>query len=177
MAAKTKTKAKRSINKPKTSAGRPDDQRDQPSRDEHGNHSIENDRRPTVVAYRPDGQRCRRRLETTEAGLATVGRDEIGRRERGRRKKRLLIEREPVISSIMSEIGYNASMRTLEILFKSGAIYLYYFVPEQVHRDLMNAASHGTYFAQNIKLIYEHHRIAEPSGTPRPATRKRRNRN
>ena len=57
----------------------------------------------------------------------------------------------PSISSVISEVGYNASCRTLEILFKSGAIYLYYFVPEEVHRGLMNAASHGTYFNQEIK--------------------------
>ena len=72
------------------------------------------------------------------------------------------MDREPVISRIISEIGYNGSCRTLEILFKTGATRLYYFVPEEVHRDLMNAASHGTYFTQNIDDIYDWHQIAEP---------------
>ena len=47
------------------------------------------------------------------------------------------MEREPVVSSVIAEVGYNASLRTLEILFKSGAIYLYYFVPPEVHRGLL----------------------------------------
>ncbi len=82
------------------------------------------------------------------------------------------MEREPVISSVISEVGYNGSCRTLEILFKSGAIYLYYFVPEEVHRDLMNAASHGTYFNQNIKAVYDYHRIAEPYQAPKKRRKK-----
>lgn len=83
------------------------------------------------------------------------------------------MEREPVVSSVLSEVGYDASCRTLEILFQSGAIYLYYFVPEEVHRGLMSAASLGTYFNKEIKRIYEHHRIAEPYDLPKPRPRKR----
>jgi hypothetical protein len=82
------------------------------------------------------------------------------------------MDREPVISSVINEVGYNASCRTLEILFKSGAIYLYYFVPEEVHRELMDAASHGTYFNQNIKAVYDYHRIAEPNDAPKKKRKK-----
>ena len=67
--------------------------------------------------------------------------------------------------------GYDASCRTLEILFQSGAIYLYYFVPQEVHRGLMGAASHGTYFNKAIKRVYEFHRIAEPRDIPKPRKR------
>jgi hypothetical protein len=77
-----------------------------------------------------------------------------------------------VVSSVLAEVGYDASLRTLEILFKSGAIYLYYFVPPEVHRGLMCAASHGTYFNQEIKRVYEHHRIAEPYDLPKPRPKK-----
>jgi KTSC domain len=84
------------------------------------------------------------------------------------------MEREPVVSSVIAEVGYNASLRTLEILFKSGAIYLYYFVPPEVHRGLLSAASHGTYFNKEIKGVYEHHRIAEPYDLPKPSPRKPR---
>lgn len=73
------------------------------------------------------------------------------------------MEREPVIANLLSEVSYNEACRTLEILFKSGAIYLYYFVSTEVHRDLMNATCHDTYFAQNIKHDYESRRIAEPA--------------
>jgi hypothetical protein len=82
------------------------------------------------------------------------------------------MERVPVVSSVISEVGYDASYRTLEILFRSGAIYLYYFVPEEVHRGLIDATSHGTYFNQNIKAVYDHHRIAEPYDGPKPRPRK-----
>jgi hypothetical protein len=82
------------------------------------------------------------------------------------------MDREPVISSVLSEVGYDASCRTLEILFQSGAIYHYYFVPEEVHRDLMSAASLGTYFNKEIKRVYEHRRIAEPYDIPQPRRRR-----
>ena len=53
-----------------------------------------------------------------------------------------------------------------------GAIYVYYFVPEEVHRELMNAASHGTYLNQNIKAVYEYKRIAEPHDVPKKRRKK-----
>jgi KTSC domain len=83
------------------------------------------------------------------------------------------MDRVNVVSSVIEEIGYSASSRTLEILFKSGAIYLYYFVPQAQYDALMAADSKGTYFNKKIKGVYEHHRIAEPyddpSKTPKPA--------
>lgn len=72
------------------------------------------------------------------------------------------MDRVPVESSVIGEVGYNESSRTLEILFRSGAIYLYYFVPVAVRDALMAADSKGTYFNKQIKGVYEHHRIAEP---------------
>jgi hypothetical protein len=72
------------------------------------------------------------------------------------------MNRVPVVSSVIEEVGYNASCRTLEILFKSGAIYLYYFVPQDVHDALMAADSKGSYFNKQIKGLFEHHQIAEP---------------
>ena len=72
------------------------------------------------------------------------------------------MDRVPVESSVIGEVGYNASLRTLEVRFQSGAIYLYYFVPADVHDALMAADSKGTYFNKQIKGVYEHHRIAEP---------------
>jgi hypothetical protein len=76
------------------------------------------------------------------------------------------MDRVPVESSVIGEVGYSESSRTLEILFRSGAIYLYYFVPQDVHDALMAADSKGTYFNKQIKGVYEHHRIAEPYDNP-----------
>ena len=72
------------------------------------------------------------------------------------------MDRVRVGSLTIDEVGYNASCRTLEILFKSGVVYLYYFVPRDVHDGLINAAAHDAYFVRNIRGVYEHHRIAEP---------------
>jgi hypothetical protein len=82
------------------------------------------------------------------------------------------MDRVAVVSSVIEEIGYNPSSRTLEILFKSGAIYLYYFVPQDVHDALMAADSKGTYFNKQIKKNYEYHRIAEPYDDPSKARKK-----
>jgi KTSC domain len=84
------------------------------------------------------------------------------------------MERVPVVSRVISEVGYDASSMTLEILFRTGAIYLYYRVPEEVHHGLMNATSHGTYFNQNIKAGYDYHRITEPNAGPKTKPRKPR---
>jgi KTSC domain len=78
------------------------------------------------------------------------------------------MDREPVVSSLISEIGYDASSEALEILFHNGAICLYHFVPADIHTALMSAASHGFYFEREIKGIYEWQRIAEPYATTRP---------
>jgi KTSC domain len=77
------------------------------------------------------------------------------------------VERVPVVSSVIAEVGYNAACQTLEFVFKSGAVYLYYFVPQGVHDDLMKAENAGHYFEKNIKGVYEHHRICEPETRPR----------
>ena len=103
-----------------------------------------------------DGERRGRRIEAAEDGR------EAERRIEAEGREGLLMEREPVNSLIISEIGYNAACRTLEILFKSGAIYLFYFVPEEIHRDFMNAQYIGDYWAKNVKHVYECSRIAKP---------------
>jgi KTSC domain len=83
------------------------------------------------------------------------------------------MDRVPVESSVIGEVGYNVSCRTLEVLFRSGAIYLYYFVPQGVHEALMAADSKGTYFNKLIKGVYEHYRIAEPYYNPSKAKKRR----
>jgi hypothetical protein len=84
------------------------------------------------------------------------------------------MKRVPVVSLIVAEVGYDPVHRRLEILFRSGAIRLYYFVPEEIYGALMDADSAGTYFNRHIKNVYENHRIAEPRiGPPRSGRTKR----
>jgi hypothetical protein len=79
------------------------------------------------------------------------------------------MDRVLVESSVIAEVGYSLSSQTLEVLFRSGAIYLYYFVPQSVHDALLAADSKGTYFNKQIKGVYEHCRIAEPYDNPSKA--------
>jgi hypothetical protein len=67
--------------------------------------------------------------------------------------------RQPVISSNLASVGYDASSMTLEIGFNNGSVYQYYNVPSTVYQELMTAASHGSYLAHNVKGIYAYKRI------------------
>ncbi len=54
-----------------------------------------------------------------------------------------------VSSSDIRSIGYANS--TLEVEFHNGGIYQYRGVPENLYHNLINASSHGSYFAKYIK--------------------------
>ncbi len=59
--------------------------------------------------------------------------------------------RQPVKSSDITSIGYDASTSTLEVEFRTGAVYQYYSVPRSVYEGRMGAKSHGSYFARYVK--------------------------
>lgn len=69
------------------------------------------------------------------------------------------MERESVKSKNIASIGYDETSEILEIEFISGGIYHYLDVPSFVYDELMDAESHGKYFAANIKDKYETERI------------------
>jgi hypothetical protein len=69
------------------------------------------------------------------------------------------MNRQPVSSSNIASIGYDADSQTLEIEFLNGGVYQYFDVPTYVHEELMNASSHGQYLAQNIKGIYRFSKV------------------
>ena len=83
---------------------------------------------------------------------------------------------QPVESSQIAEIGYDANTATLGIRFKAGkrsaaSEYHYANVPVGTHHALMTAESVGTYFGQNIKnnpsYPYQKHNLeVEPVLTP-----------
>jgi len=62
--------------------------------------------------------------------------------------------RQPVTSSNLRAVGYDAATNIMEIEFHASGVYRYFGVPEHAYRGLMNAASKGTYFADFIKGIY-----------------------
>lgn len=66
---------------------------------------------------------------------------------------------QPVISSKIVAVGYNAISMILRIQLKN-TTYDYYNVPEHIYKELMSAASHGHYHSTHIKNSYRCTRIA-----------------
>ena len=63
----------------------------------------------------------------------------------------------PVSSSNIQSVGYESG--TLYIRFSKGGLYKYANVPQYIYDGLMQAYSHGEYFARNIKKAYRGVRI------------------
>ncbi len=62
--------------------------------------------------------------------------------------------RTSVSSSNIRSIGYDAKAQILEVEFKSGGIYQYLNVPEDVFDRFMAASSKGRFFDQRVKDRY-----------------------
>jgi hypothetical protein len=69
------------------------------------------------------------------------------------------MHRQPVASSSISEIGFDAATSTLEVLFANGRVYEYYDVPERVFQDLLAAASVGQFFQTEVRGVYRFARV------------------
>jgi hypothetical protein len=69
------------------------------------------------------------------------------------------MERSPVQSSNVAEVGYDPASMTLEVLFHNGSIYRYFDVPQAVYSELMSAASVGAYLNSQIKNQYRYARM------------------
>jgi len=69
------------------------------------------------------------------------------------------MDRIAVISSSLSEVGYDPSEQRLEIRFRSGGTYEYYNVPAHVYEALLNASSKGSYFQRRIRNRYRTRRV------------------
>lgn len=64
------------------------------------------------------------------------------------------MNRQPVRSSNVASVGYDAQSRVLEAEFNTGAIYHYLGVPASEHSALLRASSIGGYLNANIKPRY-----------------------
>jgi hypothetical protein len=64
------------------------------------------------------------------------------------------MKRQPVSSSLLKSVGYDAERRIFELEFQNRRIYQYFDVPPDEHRELMAAPSHGGYFLDAIRDIY-----------------------
>ncbi|QLL89888.1 KTSC domain-containing protein [Aeromonas caviae] len=59
--------------------------------------------------------------------------------------------RDAVSSSNIMSVGYDSGSETLEIEFKSGAVYQYYNVSEHLYEQFKAAPSKGQFFHMYIK--------------------------
>lgn len=64
--------------------------------------------------------------------------------------------RQPIDSSSLKSVGYDASAQTLEVEFNHGAVYVYKGVPQDVFEELKAAESKGRFFNSNIRDRYPH---------------------
>ncbi|MCK5509536.1 MAG: KTSC domain-containing protein [Desulfobacterales bacterium] len=69
------------------------------------------------------------------------------------------MDRQPVSSSNIAYIGYDNDTEILKVEFLNGSVYEYKNVPSVVYEELMNAASHGSYFNREIRMTYPYEKI------------------
>ena len=71
------------------------------------------------------------------------------------------MKRTSVSSTCLTSVGYDPRKRLLEVEFTHGDIYRYFDVPTAVHRALMAAESHGTFYQHQIRDAgYRYERLA-----------------
>jgi hypothetical protein len=61
------------------------------------------------------------------------------------------MDRQAVTSSELTSIGYNPTSHVLEVEFRTGRVYEYHEVPDDVHSGLIGASSLGRYFNEHVK--------------------------
>ena len=57
---------------------------------------------------------------------------------------------DPVESSMLAAIGYDADLQALVVLYNSGKAYQYLQVPQEVYQALMKASSKGRYMLDEV---------------------------
>jgi KTSC domain len=74
------------------------------------------------------------------------------------------MERQPVTSSLIRSVGYDAAGSILEIeLVEPNRVYAFYDVPYSVYDELMEAPSKGTFFNDFIRDLYAYQEIIDVS--------------
>lgn len=61
-------------------------------------------------------------------------------------------------SSLLAAAAYSTD-ETLELQFRSGAVYRYFAIPPAVFHNLIVATSKGTYFNRNIRNNFCYQRV------------------
>ena len=69
------------------------------------------------------------------------------------------VVRVPVDSSSVAAVGYVVEAQTLEVEFRSGAVYRYFEVPSEVYGSFLVAESKGIYFNRAVKGRFGYARV------------------
>ena len=69
------------------------------------------------------------------------------------------MDREPVDSSNIESIGYDAASKILEVEFRNGSIYQYKGISQEIYNELMEADSVGSFLHRIIKNVYACERV------------------
>ena len=68
-------------------------------------------------------------------------------------------EMQPVNSSNVAAVGFDATNQTVYVQFLNGSIYAYKGVQEHEFENLRTAPSVGSYLNRNFKNIYPYERV------------------
>jgi hypothetical protein len=63
-------------------------------------------------------------------------------------------------SSVIITAQYDKDTQVLKVIFRSGAVYLYYDVPEEIYLFYRKAKSKGTFLNKFIKGNFEFEKVA-----------------
>jgi hypothetical protein len=66
---------------------------------------------------------------------------------------------QPVNSSNLAAVGYDAESQTLTVEFRKSGTYEFYDVPESVYQELMSAGSLGEFFSHSIRGRYRYVKV------------------
>lgn len=66
---------------------------------------------------------------------------------------------QPVSSSNIAAVGYDAENQTTYVEFLNGSTYAYKGVPEYEFENLRTASSVGSYLNRNYKNVYPYERV------------------
>lgn len=69
------------------------------------------------------------------------------------------MERVPVQSSNVAEVGYDPATMTMEVAFTNGSVYQYFDVPETLFQELLSAESIGKFMHEQIINMYRYARM------------------
>lgn len=67
-----------------------------------------------------------------------------------------------VESTVLASAAYNVTDSTLQLEFRSGAVYLYFNVPAAIYEALLAADSKGSFFSHQIRPVFPHVMLQPP---------------